>query len=263
MRYRWIVFFLTLLMILMLTAASARAAEVIPPNPSPHYIVDDAKVMSPQVVQAIDRQLEQFERDTSNQVVVAIYGKMQSTDDIAAYAVRVFQAWRPGQKKTNNGILLLVFIDDHKMNITTGYGLEGPLPDATCKDIIDNEIAPRFKANDYDGGIQAGVTAMLAATRGEYKGSGSTNLKNVGAPAILIAIFAFIFLLSILRGIFGTAYAGGGRIPWWAIMLMSSGSGRRGGWGGGGGGGGWSGGGGGGFSGGGGSTGGGGASGSW
>ena len=249
----------------ILLAIPARAAETIPPSPVPHYVVDDAHVLSPATLQSIDQQLQQVERDTSNQIVVAIYPKMMSQDDIAAYAVRVFQAWHVGQKGKDNGILLLVFTDDRKLNITTGYGLEGPLPDATCKQIIENEIKPHFKTNDFDGGIQAGVTAILAATRGEYKGTGQTHM-DVGSfvvPAIVILIVGLMLFAGVLRGIFGTSYSSRGRVPSWVIpfiILSNMTSSRRGGgWTGGGGG--YSGGGG--FSGGGGSTGGGGASGSW
>jgi uncharacterized protein len=193
---------------------------------------------------------------------------MQSEDDIAAYAVRVFQAWGIGQKGKDNGALLLVFVQDHKMDIATGYGLEGALPDATCKLIIDQEIRPRFKAGDFDGGIQAGVTAMLAATKGEYKGNGSTRLDDgTGSdvvPILFVILIALLVLSGIVRSIYGTAYYSDGRVPGWVMpfMLFQSlmSSGRGGGSGFGGGGGGFSGGG---FSGGGGSTGGGGASGSW
>jgi uncharacterized protein len=262
---RWLIF----LLFLPLLALPACAAETIPPSPSPHYIIDAAHVVSPPTLQSIDQQLQQVERDTSNQIVVAIYPKMQSNDDIAAYAVRVFQAWHIGQKGKDNGVLLLVFIDDRKMNITTGYGLEGALPDATCKQIIENEIKPRFKTGDYDGGIRAGVTAILAATRGEYKGTGHTRLDYTAliVPGLFIGLIVLMVFAGMIRAIYGTTYSSRGRVPSWVIPFIylssMSSSGRSGG-GYSSGGGGWSGGGGGGgFSGGGGSTGGGGASGSW
>lgn len=257
--------FICLLLLLLALPARARGGtEVIPPTPSPHYIIDEAHVLSAATVQSIDGQLQQVERDTSNQIVVAIYPKMESNDDIAAYGVRVFQAWHIGQKAKNNGVVLLVFIQDRKMNITTGYGLEGALPDATAQQIIENELKPHFKNNDYDGGIQAGVNAILAATRGEYKGSGQTWLdyRSTIIPGLVVLLFVLLFVASMVRGIYGTTYASNGRVPSWVIpfiLLSSMTSSGRGGGGFGGGGGGT----GGGFSGGGGSTGGGGASGSW
>jgi uncharacterized protein len=173
--------------------------------------------------------------------------------------VRVFRDWKIGQKDKNNGVLLLVFTQDRKMFIETGYGLEGALPDATCKQITEYEIKPRFKAGDYAGGLTAGVDAIIAATLHEYKGNGSTVFiqqngggggNDSGVAALIVPIvFIAIFLLA-----FRSARRGG---HGWIIT--------SGGWGGysGGGGGGWGGGGGGGFSGGGGSAGGGGAGSSW
>jgi uncharacterized protein len=251
---------------LLALAAPALAGEVIPASPSPHYIVDKAHVLSSSTLQSIDQKLEQFERDTSNQIVVGIYPKMQSDDDIAAYAVRVYQAWHIGQKGKDNGALVLVFTQDHKADIATGYGLEGALPDAICKQIIDQQMAPRFRQGDYNGGIRAAVNSIIAATKGEYKGNGSTHLDGSFPliPTIFIIFIALFTLSGILRSIYGTTYSSSGRVPGWVIpfILFSNytSSGRGGGFGGGGD---WGGGGGGGFSGGGGSTGGGGASGSW
>jgi uncharacterized protein len=141
------------------------------------------------------------------------------------------------------------------MRIQTGYGLEGALPDVTCIRIMDDEMAPFFKQDDYPSGLRAGINAMIAAAKGEYKGTGETAAEqHEDANDKFGEIFAFCFmglwLFLFFRGIRGVTYG-------------STGTGTyRGGWGGGGGGG-SSGGGGGGFSGGGGSFGGGGASGSW
>ena len=174
---------------------------------------------------------------------------MQSDSSIDDYTVRVARSWKVGQKAKNNGAVLFVFVQDHKMFIQVGYGLEGVLPDALCKRIIDEQLSPRFRAGDFNGGVSAGVEGIIAATKGEYKGNGRTAADNriniVGAlPMIIfIAIFALVILTRLRsprRGGSGWLFTGGG----------------FGGWGGGGSGGG-------GFSGGGGSFGGGGAGGSW
>ena len=137
------------------------------------------------------------------------------------------------------------------MFLQTGYGLEGVLPDALCKRIIDEQIAPRFKTGDFDGGLTAGVQSIIAATKGEYKGTGRTvddhkNRSGNSFSTVFTIVFIVIFVLFGGRGFF---------FPWLILSSMGSGN-NRGGWGGGGGGGG-------GFSGGGGSSGGGGAGGSW
>jgi uncharacterized protein len=254
-----------------LCCLSVFAAEVIPPAPD-HYFNDYAHVVDSGTADGLNLKLDNFERTTGNQVVVAIYPKMQSNSSIDDYAVRVFRAWKVGQKDKNNGVVLFVFVDDKKMFIEVGYGLEGALPDATCKQITEYEIKPHFKNGDYTGGVVAGVNAIIAATQHEYKGNGSTvNSRQDGGSApigphmIFLSLFCLVIFINILRayarsrqhgmviGRRGVGYYGGGWGGW------GGGS-----WGGGGGGG-FSGGGGGfgGFSGGGGSSGGGGAGSSW
>jgi uncharacterized protein len=245
---------------LLLFALSLQAAEVLPPAPA-RYFNDYAGVVGKPVAQSLNTKLEDFEKTASSQIVVAIYPKMQTDSSIEDYAQRIFDAWKPGQKKLNNGAILLVFVQDHKMRIHTGYGLEGALPDVICKRILDDEIAPRLKAGDFDGGMTAGVDAIMAAARGEYKGIGRTHGQAAGRndsalPVIFFLVVILIFILSKLRRGTATQYGANGRRSWnqgWYIDTTNSG----------GSGGGWSGGGGGGFSGGGGSSGGGGASGGW
>jgi uncharacterized protein len=189
---------------------------------------------------------------------------------VADYTVRVAQSWKVGQEKKDNGAVLFVFVDDHKMFIQVGYGLEGALPDAICKRIVEEEIKPHFRTSDYSGGLKAGVDAMLKATRGEYQGSGhvtgdATAYDPGPGSAILLIVFGLIFLFQII-GFFrrGAQYTGRGRrsAGWWG-MLGGFGGGFGGSSGGGRSSGGSDSGGGGGFSGGGGSFGGGGAGGGW
>ena len=248
---------------LLLVASLLGAAEVMPPPPA-RYFNDYARVVSAQTAERLNRQLEDFEKATSSQVVVAVFPKMESPSSLEDYVHRMFQAWKIGQQQRNNGVLLAVFTQDRKLRIETGYGLEGPLPDALSRRIIADEITPRFKQGDYDAGITAGVNAILAATRGEYKGTGGT--ARVAGPQGLISriifnrffpwhlFLGFLLLRFLLGRIFGrrgTVYDSGGRRSYGGWISGGGGS-----WGGGGGSSG-------GFSGGGGSSGGGGASGSW
>ena len=238
-----------------LLGCGLRAAEVIPPTPRNHFN-DYAGLIPAGVSQALNAELAQYERDTSNQVVVAIYPKMQSDSSIEDYTVRVAQAWGVGQQGRKNGAVLFIFSSDRKLFISVGYGLEGVLPDALCKRIIENEITPRFRSGNFTGGVQAGVHALLAATRGEYKGTGHTVADHrtggtapLGPFAILVLIL-IIFAWSAVRRLGSAVIGRNGRVTTYGGM-----------WGGGGGG--SFGGGGGSFSGGGGSFGGGGAGGKW
>jgi uncharacterized protein len=239
---------------LALTCAGL-AAETLPPAPA-KYFNDYAGVVPAATAAQLNAKLDDFERTTSCQVVVAVFPKMQSASSIEDYTHRMFQAWRIGQKGKNNGVALFVFTQDHLMRIEVGYGLEGALPDALAKRIVADEIAPCFKRGDYAAGVTAGVDAILLATRGEYKGRGRTAAAGNPVTFILnhlplIIFWAFVVLVIINSFVHprGTVYRSGGSSYW-----------GGGGWSSGGGGGGFSGGG---FSGGGGSSGGGGASGSW
>lgn len=253
------------------TAASALAQksieEQLPPKPD-RYVTDRAGILPADRADSLNRKLEQFERDTSNQLVVWIDRKVPENFVLEDFTVRAYQKWRVGQEKQDNGAVLFVFSDDRKLRIEVGYGLEGVLPDITAKRIIEDEIVPRFRAGDYPGGIEAGVDAMIAATKGEYKGTGKTvdeRSRSRGLPiqgcAPIFFFLLFFIILPMLARRHRRAWRTFGGSGWW------TGGGGFGGFGGGGwsggGGGGWSGGGGGGFSGGGGSSGGGGASGSW
>lgn len=241
-------------------AAGARAEEVIPPSPPEHFN-DYASVVSPATASSLDAELGQFERATSNQVVVVIYPTMQSDSSVEDYTVRVAQSWHAGIKGKDNGAILFIFAKTHQIYLQVGYGLEGSIPDAVAKNIISDEIVPAFKQGDYDRGVVAGVHAIMAATRGEYHGTGRTvaDQRSQQIPLPVIILFLAIFVLIIVSRSRAAMYQSGGRRGFGGMLLpiLFSGGGGGGGFGGGGGGGG------GGFSGGGGSFGGGGAGGSW
>src|SRR5262249_14165107 len=135
-RLRWLIVGFCVLLTLQ-----CFAAEVIPPKPA-GYFNDYARVVSKETAYRFNEQLAQFKRDTSNHDVVAVFPKMQSDSDIADYTQRVAQAWGVGQKERRNGVVLFVFIEDRKMFIQVGYGLEGALPDATAFDITERHMKP-------------------------------------------------------------------------------------------------------------------------
>ena len=242
--------------------SQSRIEESLPARPE-KFVTDLAGVMEADRVEALARELEQFERDTSNQLLVWIARKIPENFTLEDFTVRAAEKWRPGQAATDNGAVVFVFVEDRKVRIEVGYGLEGAIPDATAKRITEEEIVPRFRDGDYGGGVEAGARALMAAAKGEYKGSGSTvrereqggrsSFGGCAVPALFLFFFILLPLLSRRRRRGWRTFGGSG---WW------TGTGGGGGWSSGGGG--WSGGGGGGgFSGGGGSFGGGGASGSW
>jgi uncharacterized protein len=241
-------------------------------------VVDQANILSPEQEAALTAKLEAVQAASTRQLVVLTVPDLQGRE-IEEYGVGLGRAWRIGQSEANNGVILIVAIEERKVRIEVGYGLEGILTDALSSQIIRNEITPRFREGDYPGGINAGVDAIIAqlqappeAAEARAKAASDAHRSRRGSGSILTLIFwvvilAFIIIFSILRrGVRGRRFGGkrGRRSP---VILWGPGLGGGGwggsSWGGGGGGSSWGGGGGGGFSGGGGSFGGGGASGGW
>jgi uncharacterized protein len=242
------------------SAASALAADTLPPPPA-HYFNDYAGLIGAADAQRLDAKLKAFDEQTSNQVVVAVFPELPSPS-LEDFTIRTAQSWRAGREKLDNGIVLFVFVKDRKSRIEVGYGLEGALPDVTAKQILDDTMAPRFRAGDFAGGLEAAIDAIIAATRGEYKAEPPQPTAMGWFLTLLMVLLFLAVFLFVIRAAYRNRDA-------WATYRGSGwgggGGGGGGGWssGGGWGGGGGSFGGGGGFSGGGGSFGGGGASGSW
>lgn len=237
----------------------------------PNQLVNDyTQTLSPDQVNQLEQKLVAFNDSTSTQIAVVIIKSLEGYD-VADYAVRLAESWGVGGAKNNNGVVLLVSLGDRKVTIQTGYGVEGALPDAISRRIIENEITPNFKLGDYFAGISQGTDAIISYTKGEYKNDNPRKRKKSSGGIIpFIVIFIVIILLAIKKGGGGGgSQVIGGRGSaspfWWLLLGSQLGRGGGGGFGGfSGGGGGFGGGGGGGFGGfGGGSFGGGGASGSW
>lgn len=237
----------------------------------PSTLVNDyAGVLSASQKQSLEQKLVTFNDSSSTQIAIAIL-KSVGDYDINEYALNLGRKWGVGQGGKNNGVMIVVAINDRKIAIQTGYGVEGALPDVYAKRIIDNDIKPYFKQGDYYAGLNAGTTSIIKYTKGEYKNDNPkvASKSKGGAGSIVIIIIIIVVLIIVMKnGGGGNGNVIGGRgasnALFWAMLLGSAGGGRGGfGSGGGGGfGGGSSGGGGfGGF--GGGSFGGGGASGGW
>lgn len=254
---------LTLLALLALGLAPLASVLAVTPqellaNPPKHYFNDYAQMVQPATAATLESELENFERETSNQILVVIFPDWPADLVFDDYAQNLYRAAKIGQKGKDNGVLVLL-TKEGKIRIHTGYGLEGALPDALCIRIIRDEFAPQFRQKNYDGMMEQGLAAIMAAAKGEYKGTGKTVAEQKAQTGdsdswIPIVVFTIIFLFFMFRIIRrrGSFFGGG---PGGGFFI-----------GGGGGGGGFSGGGGGGgggddgFSGGGGDSGGGGAS---
>ena len=246
--------FLLILLVGLLGMGNSFAQKVIPKPDPPRLVVDNAGLLSASDANALERRLVAMDDSTSNQIAVVIV-KTLNDQPIEDVAVNTFRAWGIGNKKTNNGVMLLIAIDDRKVRIEVGYGLEGAIPDITCNDIIENDIKPAFKQNDYIGGIVKATNDISKAAAGEYHVK--TNRIASGGGRNLGGLIKFIIIVIVVIVILAARGGGGGGGLMMLPFLLGGGGGGN--WDSGG-----SGGGGGGFGGfGGGSSGGGGASGSW
>jgi uncharacterized protein len=233
-------------------------------------VVDQANVMSAQSRADVEAKLKDLEDKSGIQLVVATVKSLQG-GDIETYANELFRYWKLGEANKNNGVLLLVAPAEHKVRIEVGYGLEGTLTDALSSVIIQSAVIPRFKVNDFSGGIERGVDGIISVLSGDaadwrrkvgVRSEGAGSVFNLLFPFLFMCIFVFVFI-SMLR-MHGTSSGRYVRRGGHTVFVPFPGGGWGGGfgssnWGGGSSGGGDFGG----FSGGGGSSGGGGASGSW
>jgi uncharacterized protein len=243
---RWVI-----LALVIAVCTSSVAAQIKLPELK-QRVNDFTNTLGFQEWQEIDRLLKSYEDTTSTQIVILMVNSLEG-ESIEEYANKTFALNKIGQAKKDNGVLLVIAKQDHKVRIEVGYGLEGALTDAVSSQIIRNEITPFFKAENYFGGIVTGVDAIIRTTKGEYQ----ADSRGKKAPAVSMGLV----FLAIMFGIFVL-------LPMLASrrrsVIGSGGNRYYSGWGyGGGSSGGFGGGGGGGFSGGGGMSGGGGASGSW
>ncbi len=233
--------------ILLAAAALASVALALDFPALTGRVVDNANLLTSQQESRLTAQLAGHEEATSNQVVVVTLPSLQGTA-IEDFGYQLGRHWGIGQAGRDNGVLLIVAPNERKVRIEVGYGLEGDLPDAIARAIIDNDILPAFRRNDYAGGIEAGVSTIILAIEGAYEPMERRSEKN---EQLRYVALGFFFIVLIMFLIFLDRIDPGRQQRW-------PGGGVGGGYGGGG-----FGGGGGGFGGGGGGFGGGGSSGGW
>lgn len=244
--------FLAAIFVLLCFIAPATAAPNFPALTG--RVVDDANILSEQTREDLTGKLAALEQKTSRQLVVVTIPSLQGYE-ISDYGYQLGRAWGIGQAKLNNGILLIVAPTEHKVRIEVGYGLEPIVTDALSSVIIQTQVLPKFRSGDFNGGVEAGVDALIQqlsldtsdaekrAAAAEQQGQQGDQGGGGGLASFIILLFIFIAIARVFGG-------------WGLLPFLFMGGGGRGGWGDGGGGGGWSGGGGGSF-------GGGGSSGSW
>lgn len=244
-----------------LLAATALALE-IPPPPST-YVTDKAAILSEADAHALNEKLAAFEQRSGAQFIIYIFPTLDG-EALEDFTIRCAEKWKVGNKKYDNGLILFVFVQERKLRIEVGYGLEPTVTDAFSSRVIREYIAPHFRQGDYAGGLNAAADALIAqiehTTAPVAPAQPRSPPSSAAAPACgsIFGLLVFIVIIIIIASIITRSAPGCGGC-FWPMFFLGGGGGRGfggGGWGGGGGG--WSG-----FSGGGGSFGGGGASGGW
>ena len=271
--------------LLLLLAAAAGAADEVAVPPLKARVTDLTGTLAAGQVAALEAQLRAFEQRKGSQIAVLMLPSTQP-ESIEQYSIRVAERWKIGCAKVDDGVILVIAKNDHRLRIEVGYGLEGAIPDVVAKRVIREVIAPHLLANDFDGGIREGTQMLMKLIDGEKLPAASS--AKAQAPASddnesLIGILLFVavvggaVLKTMLGRVFGSAATGvaAGAVAWMMVgtigiamiagvvaffftLIVGGGGSSLGGFGGGG-----SSSGGGGFGGGGGGFGGGGASGSW
>ena len=189
------------LLVALLQLVSFSSLMAIPVPALSGRVNDYASMISAPVRADIESKLQQFEAAESTQIVILTVPSLQG-DPVEDFSIRVADAWKIGHKGSDNGVLLIVSRDDHNVRIEVGYGLEGKLTDLLAGRIINDEIVPAFKAGKFDEGFTIGVSSLIAAVHGEYKGVPQVK-RNGGKPSfplLTIILLVIYFISQIFRG---------------------------------------------------------------
>ena len=211
-----------LIAIFIIASFNVRAELVAIPALKTH-VTDLTQTLTSEQQNQLEAKLSAFEQQSGSQVAVLIVASTQP-EDIAQYSIRVVDAWKLGREKPDDGLLILVAKNDHKMRIEVGYGLEGAIPDLTAKRIITEVMAPSFKQGDFYAGINNATDKLIALISGEQlpapnkQAAGNGGFENI----LPILLFGGLILGGILRAIFGNFFGGalnGGAIGMLAWLL--------------------------------------------
>jgi uncharacterized protein len=212
-------------LVAMLTPGFAQSFVEVPALTSP--VTDLTGTLTPDQASALDAKLRAFEKTKGSQVAVLIVATTRP-EEIEQYSIRVVEQWKLGRGKVDDGVLLLVALDDRRVRIEVGYGLEGALPDATANRIVQLDIVPAFKRGDYYGGITTGVDRIMRVIEGEPLPEPEISPPAAEVPGLFTVLpLLFIFALvggSVLRRIFGRvggALATGGLVGFLTWMLIA------------------------------------------
>lgn len=213
-----------LLQIILLTFITTLSiAKEIPSRPTPPRLVNDfAGVLSGDETYVLEQKLIKYSDSTSSQIAIVIEPTLGDAE-IFDYSMQIAEKWGIGQQGKNNGILIYVAINERKIRIQVGYGLEATITDALTKRIIEEIIKPNFKTGNYFVGLNSASDAIIAAAKGEYKAeapkSGGKGKKLLGTFVIILVI---LFILSKMNNNNTNYGSRGGGMDWWTAAMIGS-----------------------------------------
>jgi uncharacterized protein len=209
-------------------------ASDIPARPNPPTLVTDyANILSENDKAQLERKLVDYFANTSTQIAVVTIPDLNG-NQISDMAFKIGQEWGIGNAKFDNGILILIKPKTSESKgeafIAVGYGLEGAVPDATAKQIVENEMIPSFKAGDMYSGIENATNVLIDITKGEYNYKQYAKKVGGGFSAFPILIIIFVIFSVIFRGRRGGVYSAGSRgssLPFWIGLGLLSNMGNK------------------------------------
>jgi len=226
------------LLIVLLGALLTVQAQEIPARPDPPKLVNDfAGILTQDEVLSLENKLVAFNDSTSTQLTVVIVKSLGGYDK-ADFAYQIGQRWGVGQKGKSNGAVILVKPktpgERGEAYISTGYGLEGVIPDALAKRIVDNEMIPNFKEGNYYKGIDAATNTMISLAKGEYTADQYIKKHNQKSSpyGFIIPLIILVVVFTLIRGSRAQGHSVGKSLPFWTAfwMLGSMGRGHGGSW---------------------------------
>jgi uncharacterized protein len=210
----------------LLVAVSYQAAAFPEPTNPPRLVNDFARILNPSEVNRLERQLENYALTTSSQITIVTLEDLGGSD-IVSYADQLAERWGVGQAGKENGIMILVHTAARQVRISVGYGLEGVIPDAVAKRIIENEILPAFRSNDFAGGLQKASHTLMQLASGEFSAEQyQQQSEDVPVIALLFPLILFIIIFAVMAKSRRSVYSPGKNVSFWTLLWLMSHSNR-------------------------------------
>lgn len=215
--------------LILLVAWQPITAQDLPAAPD-RLVSDQVGLLSPQQLNYLEQKLVRYDDTTSTQIAVFITNDLQGYD-IVDFSQRIGQKWGVGRKGKDNGVMIVLkpktAAQKGEVNIDVGYGLEPIIPDITAKHIVDNEMIPRFKSEDYMGGLDAATDVIMALAAGHFTADEYEARNNSGPIGLLVPILVMLIVFYVMRKSRGSHYsAGNSSLPLWTALWLGSSMGR-------------------------------------